>query len=67
MWSLARCPHPSTTCKHCHPRLCSPHLGALKKLVVGHNDRGEAPGWHLAWCVVMEEGTGAVTYFPCDR
>lgn len=48
-------------------RLQLPYLGKLQKLLIGHNNKGEGPSWHLALVEVQEEDTGTVTFFAADR
>lgn len=48
-------------------RLQLPPLGQLQKLLVGINNKGQAPSWHMSLVEVLDESTGAVTYFVANR
>eukprot|EP00775_Hariotina_reticulata_P013433 gene13433-13561_t len=48
-------------------RLHLSYLGKLHKLLIGHNNKGEGPSWHLSLVEVLEEDTGAITFFGVDR
>jgi hypothetical protein len=51
----------------CVHRLQLPPLGQLQKLLIGINNKGQAPSWHLSLVEVVDENTGAVTYFAANR
>eukprot|EP00951_Prasinocladus_malaysianus_P044129 scaffold562902_cov32-Prasinocladus_malaysianus.AAC.1 len=40
-------------------------LGPLERVVVGHDNSGRAPSWHLDKVVVTARGTSETTVFPC--
>lgn len=48
-------------------RLELPPLGQLQKLLIGHNNQGQTPTWHLALVEVVDEDSGHTTYFAADR
>jgi hypothetical protein len=48
-------------------RLQLPPLGQLQRLVIGHNNHGEAPAWQLSLVEVLEEVSGRVCFFAADR
>lgn len=43
----------------------SPDVGLLQKLVIGHDNTGTFPGWHLDMVEVISCQTGQPLYFPC--
>mgnify|MGYP001807101880 CR=1 FL=1 len=42
-------------------------MGQLQKLLIGHNNLGQAPSWHLSMVEVLDEDAGHTTYFAGDR
>jgi hypothetical protein len=51
----------------CACRLQLPPLGQLQKLLIGHNNQGQATSWHLSLVEVVEEESGRTSYFAADR
>lgn len=64
---------PTHSQPHPHPRLELPHVGKLRAMTIGHNNKGEGPDWHLLMVEVREEldGTdgelGPITRFVCNK
>lgn len=50
-----------------HARLHLPALGQPQRLTIGHTNCGPSPAWRLALAELVEEVSGKVTYFACDR
>ncbi|KAG2432966.1 hypothetical protein HXX76_008694 [Chlamydomonas incerta] len=56
-----------------HFRLELPHVGKLRAMTVGHNNKGEGPDWHLLMVEVREElddtdgELGPITRFICNK
>ena len=44
-----------------------PSIGEVKKLRIGHNNKGVAPGWYLTKVIVDDLVTHRVYEFACDR
>ncbi|CAL8318268.1 unnamed protein product [Lota lota] len=42
-------------------------LGELSKVRVWHDNKGPAPGWHIEYIDVKDEGMDKMFRFPCDR
>ncbi|KXZ51726.1 hypothetical protein GPECTOR_11g173 [Gonium pectorale] len=42
-------------------------LGRLTELLVGHDDSGIGPAWHLEQIEVTDVSTGVTYYFECDK
>jgi len=47
--------------------LSTPFLGALSKLRIRHDNKGNKPGWFLDEILIREIATGKVWVFPCHR
>ncbi|XP_075870025.1 lipoxygenase homology domain-containing protein 1 [Nelusetta ayraudi] len=45
----------------------SPNLGRLKKITIGHNNRGSSAGWFLDKVVIDDMGNKEVYEFPVNR
>ncbi|KAJ3604783.1 hypothetical protein NHX12_026835, partial [Muraenolepis orangiensis] len=45
----------------------SPNLGRLRKITIGHNNRGSSAGWHLDKVAVDDMGNKEVYEFPVNR
>ncbi|GFH12746.1 uncharacterized protein HaLaN_08489, partial [Haematococcus lacustris] len=42
-------------------------LGPLQQLVVGHDNTGQGPGWHLEQIEITDTKTGQTWYFECNQ
>ncbi|GCB79511.1 hypothetical protein scyTo_0020217, partial [Scyliorhinus torazame] len=42
-------------------------IGALKKIRIGHDNRGGCAGWFLDWVEIDAPSLGQVLHFPCGR
>ncbi|KAG2450199.1 hypothetical protein HYH02_000301 [Chlamydomonas schloesseri] len=39
----------------------------LTKIKIGHDSAGMAPGWHLDYVEIQDDGTGQTYFFPCGK
>ena len=42
-------------------------VGALQKIIIGHDGRGVDSGWHLKEVIITAPKLGKTWTFPCDR
>ncbi|GIL93966.1 hypothetical protein Vretimale_245 [Volvox reticuliferus] len=42
------------------------NLGPLKEMLVGHDDTGLGPAWHLEYIEAFDSATGVTWYFDCN-
>lgn len=42
-------------------------LGPLVELVIGHDNSGQGPGWHLEQVDITDIKTGQTWYFDCNQ
>uniref|UniRef100_A0A8D0GZA6 Lipoxygenase homology PLAT domains 1 n=1 Tax=Sphenodon punctatus TaxID=8508 RepID=A0A8D0GZA6_SPHPU len=47
--------------------LDAPNLGKLRKITIGHNNKGGSAGWFLAKVMIEDIGNKRVYEFPCGR
>ncbi|XP_025021880.1 lipoxygenase homology domain-containing protein 1 [Python bivittatus] len=47
--------------------LDAPNLGRLRKITIGHNNKGSSAGWFLAKVIIEDIGNKSVYEFPCNR
>ncbi|XP_044287456.1 lipoxygenase homology domain-containing protein 1 isoform X2 [Varanus komodoensis] len=47
--------------------LDAPNLGKLRKITIGHNNKGGSAGWFLAKVVIEDIGNKCMYEFPCGR
>ncbi|XP_019387226.1 PREDICTED: lipoxygenase homology domain-containing protein 1 [Crocodylus porosus] len=47
--------------------LDAPNLGKLRKISIGHNNKGGSAGWFLAKVIIEDIGNKAEYEFPCNR
>ncbi|XP_061492303.1 lipoxygenase homology domain-containing protein 1 [Rhineura floridana] len=47
--------------------LDAPNLGKLRKITIGHNNKGGSAGWFLAKVIIEDIGNKCVYEFPCNR
>ncbi|XP_062984875.1 lipoxygenase homology domain-containing protein 1 [Elgaria multicarinata webbii] len=47
--------------------LDAPNLGRLRKITIGHNNKGGSAGWHMAKVMIEDIGNKCTYEFPCNR
>uniref|UniRef100_A0A8C6Y609 Lipoxygenase homology PLAT domains 1 n=1 Tax=Naja naja TaxID=35670 RepID=A0A8C6Y609_NAJNA len=47
--------------------LDAPNLGRLRKITIGHNNKGSSAGWFLDKVIIEDIGNKSVYEFPCYR
>ncbi|KAG9471796.1 hypothetical protein GDO78_022716 [Eleutherodactylus coqui] len=45
----------------------APNLGKLRKITIGHNNKGGSAGWFLEKVIIEDIGNKAIYEFPCSR
>ncbi len=44
-----------------------PDLGALKELVIGHDNTGTGPNWHLEQVEITDTRANQTWFFECNK
>uniref|UniRef100_A0A803U0L0 Lipoxygenase homology PLAT domains 1 n=1 Tax=Anolis carolinensis TaxID=28377 RepID=A0A803U0L0_ANOCA len=47
--------------------LDAPNMGKLRKIAIGHNNKGGSAGWFLSKVIIEDIGNKCVYEFPCER
>uniref|UniRef100_A0A670JIB8 Lipoxygenase homology PLAT domains 1 n=1 Tax=Podarcis muralis TaxID=64176 RepID=A0A670JIB8_PODMU len=47
--------------------LDAPNLGKLRKITIGHNNKGGSAGWFLSKVIIEDIGNKCIYNFPCGR
>ncbi|XP_034956813.2 lipoxygenase homology domain-containing protein 1 [Zootoca vivipara] len=47
--------------------LDAPNLGKLRKITIGHNNKGGSAGWFLTKVIIEDIGNKCIYNFPCGR
>ncbi|XP_073475133.1 lipoxygenase homology domain-containing protein 1 [Aquarana catesbeiana] len=45
----------------------APNLGKLRKITIGHNNKGGSAGWFLEKVIIEDIGNKSIYEFPCSR
>ncbi|XP_056399217.1 lipoxygenase homology domain-containing protein 1 isoform X2 [Hyla sarda] len=45
----------------------APNLGKIRKITIGHNNKGGSAGWFLEKVIIEDIGNKAIYEFPCSR